>query len=147
MTKLNFYYTLFKGTTAYSTIETGNGNDIITSFGTIFNNGEINTGNGNDSIIADGGVGEDFGGNGRVFLRDGKDYLKGFGSGDFNGGTGKDTLELTPGIYTIEISGEVVNFTNSIGIIMKTSEFEKLIVNNTTYNFASLTDGQTISVT
>jgi hypothetical protein len=82
-----------------------------------------------------------------VFLGDGKDYLKGFGSGDFNGGTGKDTLELTPGIYTVGISGEVVNFTNSSSIIMKTSEFEKLRVNNTIYNFASLTNGQTISVT
>jgi hypothetical protein len=130
-----------------STIDTGNGNDTITSFGTIFNNGYINTGNGNDSLIADGGVGEDFEGYGRVLLGDGKDYLKGFGSGDFNGGIGKDTLELTPGIYTIGISGAVVNFTNNIGIIMKTSEFEKLIINNTTYNFASLTTGQQISVT
>ena len=128
-------------------INTGNGNDTITSFGTIFNNGYINTGNGNDSLIADGGVGEDFEGYGRVLLGDGKDYLKGFGSGDFNGGIGKDTLELTPGIYTIGISGAVVNFTNNIGIIMKTSEFEKLIINNTTYNFASLTTGQQISVT
>ncbi len=96
---------------------------------------------------ADGGVGEDFVGSGTLFLGDGKDYLKGFGSGDFKGGIGKDTLELTPGIYTIEISGLVVNFASSIGIIMKTSEFEKLIVNNTIYNFASFTNGQTISVT
>ncbi len=129
-----------------STIDTGNGNDTITSFGTIFNNGYINTGNDNDSIIADGGVREDFEGYGSVLLGDGKDYLKGFGSGDFNGGTGKDTLELTSGSYTIGISGTVVNFTNSNSIIMKTSEFEKLVVNNTTYNFASLSNGQTMSV-
>jgi hypothetical protein len=129
-----------------SNINTGNGNDTITSFGTIFNNGFINTGNGNDSLIADGGVREDFDGYGTVLLGDGKDYLKGFGSGDFNGGTGKDTLELTPGIYTVEISGTAVNFTKG-STIMKTYEFEKLIVNNTTYNFASLTNSQTISVT
>jgi len=87
-----------------STIDTGNGNDTITSFGTIFNNGEINTGNGNDSIIVYGGVGADFEGGGNVFLGDGKDYLKGFGSGNFYGGTGKDRLELTAGIYTVGIS-------------------------------------------
>ncbi len=129
-----------------SSINTGNGNDTITSFGRISNTGFINTGNGNDSLIAYGGAREDFYGSGWVLLGDGKDYLKGFGSGNFNGGTGKDALELTPGIYTVGISGTAVNFTKG-STIMKTSEFEKLIVNNTTYNFASLTNGQTISVT
>jgi hypothetical protein len=128
-----------------STIDTGNGNDIIISFGRIFNNGEINTGSGNDFITADGGVGEDFRGSGRVFLRDGKDYLKGFGSGNFNGGDGKDTLELTSGSYTVGISGTAVNFTKD-SIIMNTSEFEKLIAGSTIYDFASLAEGQTIFV-
>jgi hypothetical protein len=140
-------------------IETGNGDDSIivdggvddditgTTYGIYNNGGAINMGDGNDSIIANEGFKSAENSSGAWFLGEGKDYLKGFGSGDFNGGTGKDTLELTPGIYTIEISGEVVNFTNSIGILMKTSEFEKLIVNNTTYNFASLTARQQISVT
>ena len=130
---------------SYSTIDTGNGNDIIISFGRIFNNGEINTGSGNDFIIADGGVGEDFRGYGSVFLGNGQDYLKGFGSGNFNGGDGKDALELTSGSYTVGISGTAVNFTKD-SIIMNTSNFEILIAGGTLYNFASLTEGQTISV-
>jgi hypothetical protein len=124
-------------------IDTGDGNDIITAIGGIGirNDGTINTGDGKDSIIADGG----FGGSGNVFLGNGKDDLKGFGSGNFNGGNGKDTLELTSGIYTIGISGTTVNFTKN-SIIMITSEFEKLIAGGTTYDFNSLTDGQTIIV-
>jgi hypothetical protein len=128
-------------------IDTGDGNDVITanSLG-IDNDGIINSGNGNDSIIAGFLSGNLLG---RVFLGDGKDYLKGFGSGNFNGGNGKDTLELTPGSYVVGISGTTVNFIgyNYSGIsIMKTSEFEKLIAGSTTYDFSSLTDGQTIIV-
>jgi hypothetical protein len=43
------------------------------------------------------------------------------------------------------ISGTTVNFTKGISV-MKTSEFEELRAGSTTYNFASLTDGQTIIV-
>jgi hypothetical protein len=127
----------------FSIIDTGDGNDVINGIGSIgiYNDGTINTGNGEDSIIADGG----FDGMGSVFLGNGKDDLKGFGSGTFNGGNGKDTLELTSGTYTVGISGTAVNFTKG-GIIMNTSEFEKLQAGNTTYNFSSLTNGQTISV-
>jgi hypothetical protein len=39
---------------ATTSLETGEGNDIITSIGVIYNEGVINTGNGNDSIIAEG---------------------------------------------------------------------------------------------
>jgi hypothetical protein len=133
-----------QGISNTGTINTGNGNDIITGTGKeygIFSSGTINTGNGEDSIIADGG----FGGTGSVFLGNGKDYLKGFGSGNFNGGNGKDTLELTSGIYTVRILGTTVNFTKA-SIIMNTSEFEKLVAGSTTYNFSSLTDSQTIYV-
>ena len=128
----------------FNVIETGIGNDKITATGGdygIFNGGIIDTGDGKDSIIVDGG----FGGIGSVFLGNGKDYLKGFGSGDFYGGDGKDTLELTPGTYTVGISGTTVSFTKS-GVIMNTSEFEKLQAGDITYNFASLTNGQTILV-
>jgi hypothetical protein len=125
------------------TINTGNGNDIITGTGGtgIYNDGTIDTENGNDSIIADGG----FNGIGRVFLGDGKDYLKGFGNGNFNGGNDKDTLELTSGSYTVGISGTTVSFTNG-STIMNTSEFEKLIAGNKTYDFSRLTNNQTIIV-
>jgi hypothetical protein len=123
------------------TINTGDGMDFITSSNGIENDGTINTGNGADFLINNGG----FKGMGSVFLENGKDYLKGFGTGKFNGGNNQDTLELTSGTYTVGISGTTVSFTNS-GVIMQTSEFEKLIAGSTTYNFTSLTDGQTIVV-
>jgi hypothetical protein len=114
----------------YNAIDTGDGDDTITSTGIIYNQGIINTGNGNDSIIVDG-TGTGYGiynnggaiitGNGNdsiianegfesapnssgsLFLGEGEDYIKGFGSGDFYGGNGNDTLELTPGTYTVGI--------------------------------------------
>jgi hypothetical protein len=132
-------------------INTGDGNDIITEVSgrSILNLGTINTGNGADSIIAEGGFFEYPYGSGpipgSVFLENGKDYLKGFGGGDFNGGNDKDALELTSGSYTVERSGTAVNFTKD-SITMKTSEFEILIAGNTIYSFASLTNGQIITV-
>jgi hypothetical protein len=124
-------------------IATGDGDDIITGIGSIgiYNLGIINTGNGRDFIIADGG----FDGAGNVFLENGKDYLKGFGSGNFNGGNGQDTLELTSGSYAVGISGTAVNFIKD-SIIMNTSEFEKLKAGSTIYDFTSLTAGQIITV-
>lgn len=127
-----------------STINTGDGNDTITGTSSWFginNRGTINTGNGNDSIIADGG----FNGMGNLFLGDGKDYLKGFGNGNFNGGNDKDTLELMSGTYTVGISGTIVSFTNG-STIMNTSDFEKLIAGSKTYDFNHLTNDQTIIV-
>jgi hypothetical protein len=115
--------------------------DTITSNKAIENLGTINTGNGADFLIANGG----FKGTGSVFLGNGKDYLNGFGTGNFHGGKNQDTLELTSGSYTVGISGATVSFTNS-GVIMYTSEFEKLIAGSTTYDFTSLADGQTIVV-
>jgi hypothetical protein len=125
-------------------IDTGGGNDKITGTGGtngINNNGIIRTGNGKDSIIVDGG----FNGTGSVFLENGKDYLKGFGSGIFNGGNAQDILELTSGSYTVGISGTAVNFTKD-STLMETFEFEKLIAGGTTYDFTSLTAGQIIIV-
>jgi archaellum component FlaF (FlaF/FlaG flagellin family) len=80
-----------------------------------------------------------------VFLGNGQDYLKGFGSGIFNGGNGQDALKLTSGSYTVGRSGTTVNFTKG-STVMNTSEFEILIAGNTIYNFASLTESQTIFV-
>ncbi len=112
--------------------------------GYIINHGTINTGNGEDSMISDNGFEYS---SGNVFLGNGQDYLRGFGfgSGNFNGGNDEDSLELTSGSYTVGISGTMVSFTKS-GQIMKTSEFEKLIAGSTTYDFTSLTNGQTIFV-
>src|SRR4028119_769570 len=136
-------------------ISTDDGDDIIIGSGNIgiriSADGYIDTGHGNDSIIANGG----FEG-GRVVLGYGNDYLKGFGSGYYEG-TGnyyqppadEDTLELTSGSYTVSYTVELwrpaVNFTKD-GIIMKTFQFEKLIAGSTTYDFSSLSEGQTIVV-
>jgi len=153
----------------FNTLDTGDGNDIITSTGTgiIYNEGIINTGNGDDSIIVDGGVYNNGGsintgdGNdsiitnggfqsgldnlGSVFLGDGKDYIKGYGSGNFYGGNDEDTLELTLGTYTVGIWNTSVIFTQG-DQLMITSEFEELLAGGTTYDFASLTAGQIITV-
>jgi hypothetical protein len=156
-------------------IDTGNGDDIITSIGVIYNEGIINTGNGNDFIIAEGtGTGYGIYNNGGAinmgdgndsiianegfesaenssgawFLGEGDDYIKGYGSGDFYGGNGNDTLELTPGTYTVGIwgeGGESPIFTKG-DQLMITSEFEKLKAGSTIYDFTSLTAGQIIVV-
>jgi len=154
-------------------IETGNGNDKITTRGVLYNEGVINTGNGNDyiegvdihgigygiynkggsintgdgndSIIANGGFESGPNSSGSVFLGEGEDYIKGFGSGDFYGGNGNDTLELTPGTYTVGIWDTSAIFTKG-NQLMITSEFEKLIAGGTIYDFTSLTAGQIIIV-
>jgi hypothetical protein len=140
-------------------IETGNGNDSIivnggvddngTRYGIYNNGGAINMGNGNDSIIANEGFESGPNSSGSVFLGEGDDYIKGYGSGDFYGGNGFDKLALTPGSYTVERwtdnTGESVVFTKG-NSLMITSQFEQLIAGGTTHLFASLTQGQTIVV-
>ena len=141
-------------------IETGDGNDSIivseggfdyitgTTYGIDNNGGAINTGNGNDSIIANEGFKSGENSSGAWFLGEGEDYIKGFGSGDFYGGNGNDTLELTPGTYTVGIWGEAGEspiFTRG-DQLMITSEFEKLKAGSTIYDFTSLIAGQIITV-
>jgi len=141
-------------------IETGDGDDSIiagsnTYSYSIYNNGgRIDTGNGNDSIITDRGFHLGFysgGSMGSVVLGEGDDYIKGFGSGDFYGGNGNDTLEIslaesTTGFYRVgRWDDTTVTFSNNRGFMI-TSEFEKLIIGTTIYDFTSLTDGQTIVV-
>ncbi len=140
-------------------INTGNVNDSIIANGgideitgnyySIYNNGgNINTGDGNDSIIANAGFQSGENSSGSVFLGEGEDYIKSFGNGDFYGGSGNDILELTPGTYTVGIwgeGGESPIFTKG-NQLMITSEFETLIAGGITYNFASLTAGQIITV-
>jgi hypothetical protein len=125
-------------------IQMGNGNDSLTGIGEdtgIVNDGIIKMGDGADKVIADGG----FAGAGSLYLEGGNDYLKGFGSGNFYGGYGKDILELTQGTYTVGVSGTNVSFTKD-GITMNTFDFEKLIAGNTQSNFGSLNNGQTITI-
>jgi hypothetical protein len=136
-------------------INTGNGNDYIegvdiagTGYGIYNNGGAINMGDGNDSIIANQGFASGENSSGAWFLGEGDDYIKGFGSGDFYGGNCNDTLELTPGTYTVGIwgeGGESPIFTKG-NQLMITSEFEKLKAGNTLYDFTSLTAGQIITV-
>jgi hypothetical protein len=139
-------------------IETGNGDDSIivngsvgdngTRYGIYNNRGAINMGDGNDSIIANEGFESGPNSGGAWFLGEGDDYIKGYGSGDFYGGNGNDTLELTPGTYTVGIWGEAGEspiFTKG-NQLMITSEFEKLKAGNTIYDFTSLTAGQIIVV-
>jgi hypothetical protein len=140
-------------------INTGNGADSIIAYGGsdgtstgygIYNNGgAINMGEGNDSIIANEGFLSAENSSGAWFLGEGDDYIKGYGSGDFYGGNGNDTLELTPGTYTVGIwgeGGESPIFTKG-NQLMITSEFERLIAGGTIYDFTSLTAGQIIVVT
>jgi len=139
-------------------INTGSGDDSIlvnggvdntgVGYGIYNNGGAINTGDGNDSIIANGGFESGPNSSGSVFLGEGEDYIKGYGSGDFYGGNGNDTLELTPGTYTVGIWGEAGEspiFTKG-NQLMITSEFEKLKAGNILYDFTSLTAGQIITV-
>jgi hypothetical protein len=139
-------------------IETGNGDDSMivdggvdengTRYGIYNYGGAINTGNGNDSIIANEGFESAPNSSGAWFLGEGEDYIKGYGSGDFYGGNGFDTLELTPGTYTVGIWGEAGEspiFTKG-NQLMITSEFEKLKAGSTIYDFTSLTAGQIIVV-
>jgi hypothetical protein len=140
-------------------IETGNGDDSIiadgafdlisgTTYGIYNNGGAINMGDGNDSIISNEGFRSAPNSSGAWFLGEGEDYIKGYGSGDFYGGNGNDTLELTPGTYTVGIwgeGGESPIFTKG-DQLMITSEFEKLKAGSTIYDFTSLTAGQIIVV-
>jgi hypothetical protein len=138
----------------YENVDLGEGNDSILVTGEVFNGGSISAGNGNDSVITYGSFNREGYGSG-VNLEDGNDYFYGFGSGYFSGGNGEDIMELPPGSYTIEISFNTVKFTEdstftdtsqSQKAMMNPLGFEELIAGGTTYDFSSLTNGQTILV-
>ena len=130
----------------YGEVSLESGNDTITTYGVIYNDGKIDTGNGNDSIIAYGGFESGLNNSGRVLLGLDEDTLYGFGSGDFNGEGGVDTLELTFGSYIVVGKvGAEVSFTNGGGSVMKTSNFEILKAGSDIYDFNSLMVGDTIN--
>ena len=118
---------------------------LLTGLSPRQNGGSIDTGDGNNSIIANGGFQSGLDNSGSVFLGNGEDYLRGFGSGDFYGGNDENTLELTSGTYTVGMWDTTMTFTKG-NQLMITSEFEKLIAGGTTYDSISLTVGQTIFV-
>ncbi len=121
----------------------GEDDDTITSYGVIYNSGKIETGRGDDSIIADTFY-AGFDGLGSVSLEDGNDSLRGFGNGNFNGGQGVDTLQLTSGgSYIVGISGTAVSFTMG-NSVMNTSDFEIFIAGGTVYDLTELFNGRTI---
>lgn len=86
------------------TILGDDGDDTITGSGNFLgiyssNGSSINTGNGKDIVDALTGG---FGGNGITSLGNGDDDLKGFGSGRFDGGNGnQDQMFLGAGTYTV----------------------------------------------
>jgi hypothetical protein len=90
------------------TIDLGAGNDSIQGIkvstaatgAAIFNNGSILGGDGNDSFDALIGG---WAGSGTVSGGNGADVVKGFGSGNFDGGAGaKDELILGEGVYNVK---------------------------------------------
>ena len=107
-------------------INTGAGDDTITG-SSMANSGKINTGTGNDVVdfLKGGfrGPGDaDFDGPiGKTFLGEGQDILKGFGSGIFYGGTGKDKMLFGKGVYVFSNSTII-----SGGVTMNVFEFEKI---------------------
>lgn len=108
------------------TINTGTGNDTITGTSTgidsgIYNYGTIDTGTGTDVVESLKGGFRSLLGVGETYLRADNDILKGFGTGSFYGGTGKDKLLFGKGTY--EISGSTVV---SGGVTMNVFEFEKI---------------------
>ena len=104
-------------------VNTGSGNDKIT-FYNIWNDGLIDTGSGNDIVDAlKGGFRGDTEGppSGEIKLGIGNDTLKGFGTGGFYGGAGKDKILFGKGIYKISKSTIV-----SSGMTMRVNEFEQI---------------------
>jgi hypothetical protein len=127
-----------------ATIDTGSGDDTIIGTGKrgIWNDGTIDTGSGDDLV---NGLNGGFNGKGTILLGEGNDVIVGFGSGNFNGGSGFDMLELAAGKYTIGISGSTVSFTSN-SVVMNTSGFEKLVANSSMSDFSGFTNGQIITV-
>lgn len=137
-------------------IKTGQGNDIITGINTgesavspflgrvgIYNNGTINTGAGNDTVDALTGG---FSGTGTTMLDQGNDTLKGFGSGSFDGGHGKDTLIFGTGSYTVSLGTNSNGFytISTGGIDMFVKSFESIgsaTCPADTFNFSSVIGG------
>lgn len=119
------------------TINTGIGNDTICGSGDsagIFNEGVIETDAGNDIVKALVGG---FSGIGTTNLGPGKDTLIGFGTGQFNGGDGTDTILLGEGSYSV-----VYDMTTETGTIQSGGT----IMNIESFEAIGGVDGQTVGL-
>ena len=121
------------GITNSGIINTGDGDDIITGGATgtgagiqNFGTGVIDTGNGNDIVDALHGGFSTFNGIGIFILGKGADIIKGFGSGRFDGGSGKDMLLFGAGEYEVSASANGDGFytVSKGGINMFVKDFE-----------------------
>jgi hypothetical protein len=128
--------------TAGSSIKMGDGDDRLVASTklvggyAVWNDGFIDTGSGND--ILDAHLGGFFG---IVLLGQGRDFLKGFGSGVFDGGSGgRDTLLLPSGTYTLSDSANSEGFyivsNGTTDMLVKDFEFIGKI-GNTTADYGS----------
>jgi hypothetical protein len=104
-------------------INTGSEADRISARGStaaIANNGLIQTGTGEDVID---GLNGGFTGTGTTAMGQGRDLLIGFGTGQFFGDAGLDTLRLPEGTYSIDAAqGSIA----SGAITMQISSFERI---------------------
>ena len=111
------------------TINTGKGDDKITGTGNagygILNVGTIDTGEGNDIVDALKGG---FARGGKTYLGKGNDTLKGFGEGEFHGGSGKDKMLFGEGTFIITGSTIIQDGrTTDYGIVtMNVNQFEQI---------------------
>lgn len=104
-------------------IDLGTGNDVLTASGSIcalVNHGLISCGLGMDTVDAlIGGIQ----GTGVIDLGADADTLKGFGTGNFIGGTGLDKLLLPDGVYALS---SALGTVKSGGTTMNISGFERV---------------------
>jgi hypothetical protein len=134
------------------TIDTGKGDDIITATGIgigqpfpslnsvgLVNDGTIDLGAGDDILSAstDTTGGLDFTGSGKVFFGVGNDTLSGFGTGEFDGGCGYDTLSLGVGTYSFGCANGFTTIERD-GFTMSVKNFEILTIGSNNYCFTDL---------
>jgi hypothetical protein len=134
------------------TIDTGKGDDLITAtaigIGQPFpflnsvgleNDGTIDMGAGDDTLFAstDTTGGLDFTGSGKVLFGVGNDTLSGFGTGEFDGGSGHDTLILGVGTYSFGCANGFTTIARD-GFTMSVKNFEVLTIGSNNYCFTDL---------
>ena len=130
---------------SFSTIGLGNGSDSVTGIASegvfvnagISNDGLIQLGKGSDLIDASLGG---FAGVGETQLGGGDDEIRGFGTGQFFGGGGTDTISLGEGTYIFDSSSGSLN---SNGTTMNLRNIEEIKGFNDMQSVA-LVDGEFI---
>ena len=128
----------------FSRIKLGNGSDSLTGSASggfflnagISNDGRIQLGKGSDLIDASIGG---FAGSGETQLGGGDDEIRGFGTGQFFGGGGTDTISLGEGVYDFDSSAGTL--TSESGTTMNLRNIEEIKGFNDMQSVA-LVDGQ-----